>query len=57
MKPWNNWSAKDGRPVAGLIDVRYADGKEFYAKRAEDCYWSWDSLIVAWRHHEQGEGK
>lgn len=55
MSNWTSWSDKGLRPVAGLMDVQYADGKEFYAKLAENCYWGWDSLIVAWRRH--GETK
>lgn len=35
-----------GRPVTGWIDVRYLDGKEFYKKLAEDCYWGADRIMA-----------
>lgn len=47
MKSWRGWDRNNGRPrhTSGLVDVRYADGKEFPGRRAEDCYWGKDSLI------------
>lgn len=51
MKSWRGWDRNNGRPrhASGLVDVRYADGKEFTGRRAEDCYWGKDSLIESWR--------
>lgn len=49
MSNWESWDRTKGRPVTGCIDVRYLDGKEFFRKVAEDCYWGTDSLIEFWR--------
>ncbi len=51
MKSWRGWDRNHGRPrhASGLVDVRYADGKVFPGRRAEDCYWGKDSMIESWR--------
>lgn len=49
MNNWKPWNRTKGRPVTGWVDVRYLDGKEFFRKLAQDCYWGADSLIEFWR--------